>query len=68
MAIFPIKMPDGDKEPGFANANSEERKFAAETANSLFASFPWCETAEGSDFWASVHERLTQISKDGQLR
>lgn len=49
-------------------ASSTQREAAQTAANSLITTFDWEDTAEGSDFWSSVYERLEQIAETGQLK
>lgn len=44
---------------------AENMENAREAANALFTAFPWTSSAEGPDFWESVHKRLLQIAITG---
>lgn len=44
-----------------------ERKKVGEAADLISGVFRWSQTIEGEHYWATVRNRLRQISEDGKL-
>lgn len=43
----------------------KEKKGAAKAAKALIEAFGWGASAEGSDYWWDVHDKLIQIARAG---
>lgn len=52
----------------FLTLSKENVESCLKAASALNSAFTWANTAEGSDFWYGVQERLEQIARDGQLK
>lgn len=65
--ITKIPNPNYSKQP-VVLASEFDRKEAERAADGLDNGFNWDDTAEGSDFWAGVCNRLRQIARDRILK
>jgi hypothetical protein len=67
--ITPVLAPANSGEVLEQNTlNPGKRDAAAGAATCLLAAFDWREAAEGFEFWASVHKRLSRISEGEPLK
>lgn len=70
--IKQIPNPANNKTPlpprELATPDQRETETAKRAATELSLGFGWSRTAEGSEFWNGVYERLNQISQDGILK
>jgi len=65
---LPVRVPPPPPPPRVVKATELSRHESSKAADHLISAFGWSDTAEGSDFWQGVYERLIQISRDGVLK